>query len=337
MPANAIQLAYDANYQKLVSLEKYVRSSVTNFCTQHDYLFKGRIKSVDSLSEKIEAGYIKSWSEINDLYACTIVIPTRADEDKVSRWLRSAFNELSVKSRESQLKSPDVFRFDGLRWTGSLNSDIVHSDTNLPAGLDEVKFEVQVVTAFEHAWGVVTHDLVYKAGVVSWREQRLASQLKASVEQIEVLIDAFGQASAAVLESPWPEYTVKRSISDEFARMYADGLIPDNIVPNSWKRFSDNVYSLIRSYTRGRGSIEEKNKQFQEDLDRIVARARDNLATGRGVQIASSGTLFQYVLALVYELHGEKAFENFVVVPSTELATIYGMPKFPAEFIFDQS
>src|SRR4029077_4245942 len=57
-----------------------------------------------------------------------------------------------------------------------------------PSGLHGFLFEVQVKTFLQHAWGIATHDLVYKANEVSWATSRVAFQVKAMLENAELSI-----------------------------------------------------------------------------------------------------------------------------------------------------
>jgi hypothetical protein len=96
-------------------------------------------------------------------------------------FLGRAFNQVVVRGRNDTRKPPDVFRFEATRFIGMLHR---------PAGTDpkeplfNLAFEVQVRSAFEHAWSVTTHELVYKSQSVDWKRMRLAAQLKAAVEQL---------------------------------------------------------------------------------------------------------------------------------------------------------
>ncbi len=40
----------------------------------------------------------------------------------------------------------------------------------------------------QHAWGLATHDLIYKADEINWPKERIAFQIKAMLEQAEVTI-----------------------------------------------------------------------------------------------------------------------------------------------------
>lgn len=184
----ALQMAYNNRLDSLRELEAIVGPTIQRWASTHDYLFKDRVKEAESLSEKLETGRFASWPDIDDLYACTVVIPTTSHVERVLDFLRAAFREREVRGQGISQKAPDVFRFDAPRFIGTL---IPQEGVERSAGLDDVLFEVQILTAFEYAWVVATHDLVYKGGHVDWRRARLAAHLKAAAEEADALIASF--------------------------------------------------------------------------------------------------------------------------------------------------
>ena len=208
--------AFARESDKLQRLERYVRETIQPWCNDRGYPFKGRLKSLESLSEKIETGRFEKWSVLDDLYGCTIVIPTAAHEAGVLTFLRSAFEEIELRLRNSTQKAPDVFRFDSSRYIGKVRNQ---PGLELVSDISETYFEVQIPTAFEYAWSVVTHDLVYKGDAFDWRKERLAAQIKASVEQIELLISGFSFNVENMAASRHDESDAKQYIVEAFRGM----------------------------------------------------------------------------------------------------------------------
>ena len=81
-------------------------------------------------------------------------------------------------------------------------------DLNNQLNIYNITFEIQVKSAFEHAWAVSTHDLVYKSPEIDWKRLRLAAQIKANVEQLDTLILAFEQTSAIIQENHSPDLNI---------------------------------------------------------------------------------------------------------------------------------
>lgn len=269
-----------------------VRDVVQSYCDRHGYAFVGRVKDTGSLAEKIETGRFGRWRELDDSFACTIIVPTLAEEPRAIEYLESQFLVAELKRRGSTLKDPSVFRFDATRFIGRLRLEML-PDTN--AELTLMPFEIQIRTAFEHAWSVTTHALAYKGDQVDWRRIRLAAQLKASVEQIDNLIIGFDQVVSSISEQQWPEISAKKAIEDFFRKQVASGNIPSEAAPKSWGRFCDNFYSVLLATTRER--VRDPLKFAQGALQIIQAELSKNGAARfpRSISLIqfSIGTLAQ--------------------------------------------
>ncbi len=218
------------------------RTTLLAFCEREGHALVSRIKTIDSVAEKVETGRFASWGAIDDLVAFTVVVPRVSDEASVLAFLREAFDELSVRARGTSKKSPDVFRFDSTRFIGRLAW--IGQDLRPP--LFEVPFEVQIRSAFEHAWSVTTHALTYKSPDVSWSKLRLTAQMKSAVEQLDTLVAAFEDASRYVEQSSWPEIQAKADLKSFFQSKFAAGEVPIELAPKDWSRFVDNVFGAVR-------------------------------------------------------------------------------------------
>lgn len=167
-----------------------VKSTLVNFCESKGYAFTSRIKSVESLAEKIETGRFKKWSNLDDLFACTVIIPTLSHEEEVIQFCKNAFEINRTIKRGQNKKAPDVFRFDSTRIYAQIKrTQTLNVDNEL--SIYNIIFEIQIKSAFEHAWSVSTHDLVYKSSEIDWKKLRLAAQIKANVEQLDTLNSCF--------------------------------------------------------------------------------------------------------------------------------------------------
>ncbi len=232
----------------LAPLQKQIRETLSPYCEAHAFALTSRIKRLDSLCEKIESGRYPTWSEIDDLVAFAIVVPTIAEEDAVIEFLTAQFHRIGLKRRGSSRKAPDVFRFDSTRFIGRLRPPPENSKGR---EVDEISFEVQIRSAFDHAWIVTTHALTYKSPVIDWKQQRLAAELKATTEKLDMLIVAFQEASIKIPESPWPAIQTKKDIHRFFVSASGRGDFPRELLPKDWSRFIDNVYDLGRHCAPG--------------------------------------------------------------------------------------
>lgn len=187
-----------------------VRESLLVLCERDGFALVSRIKALESVCEKVETGRFASWNDIDDLF--TIVVPKLTDEVRVLAFLTETFDEIAIRRRGSTLKAPDTFRFDTTRFIGRLASP----DRERTAPLFDVPFEIQIRSAFEHAWSVTTHALSYKSEDVSWSKLRLTAQLKAAVEQLDTLVAACNEATRSIDPSVWPEIQAKAELKAFF-------------------------------------------------------------------------------------------------------------------------
>lgn len=307
--------------QKYVYIEPYlknvggrVKDVVSAYCEEKGHAFASRYKAVESLAEKIETGRFAKWSDLNDLFACTIVIPTLQYEEEALHYLESRFDSVDIKLRGTAQKDPSVFHFDSTRFTGRLKQLEEGENYNTT----DILFEVQIRSAFEHAWAVTTHALTYKGAEVDWRKIRLAAQLKASVEQLDNLILGFEESAKYISEQNWPEIQAKKAIESFFAEQFANHLIPTECRPTNWTRFCENVYAILRSASRT--DIREPSKIVEAALVELREEI-ENLGLSK---FPRSVSLLQFVLGALTKAEIVSApLHQYVPVVTSQLSAIY--------------
>lgn len=305
----------DRKYQEykpfVETVSERVRETLTNYCEQRrGYAFTSRIKTIESLAEKIETGRFKKWSDLDDLFACTVIIPTLLHEKEVIEFCKNTFNIIGTVKRGQNKKAPDTFRFDSTRLYAQLKkNDDLDQDNSL--SIYKIRFEIQIKSAFEHAWAVSTHDLVYKNSEIDWRRLRLAAQIKATVEQLDTLILAFQETSIFIEDNDYSEIKIKRQLANEINKLL-ENKIPDELRPKDMSRFCDNLYRLIVNAGK------EKNiKQIMKQIVREVQSIPTN-------QIPLSISLFQYFLAILIDKKIiEPPIDNYHWHITDELKTLY--------------
>jgi len=230
----------------LSELKKHVTNTLSPFADSRNYPFSGRIKSTRSIAEKIEMGRYGGFSEIDDLVAFTLIIPNAKHEIEVLNFCRSSFEVASIRDKSSAQKAPELFRFDSTRVTARARRppDLI---SYVGRSIFEYVFEIQIRTAFEHAWVVATHDLVYKGPSVNWKRLRLAAQLKATSEGLDAAMAAFEHLATGIAESPWDRVSEQIQISDYVVSIFAERRLVEAFRPESISRFSENFSTLVRS------------------------------------------------------------------------------------------
>jgi ppGpp synthetase/RelA/SpoT-type nucleotidyltranferase len=249
----AIKHFYEVQETNLNLISTRLRETLFPYCEKCGHAYKQRTKSLESLFEKLESGRYKSITDIDDLVASTIIVATLNLEDKVLDYLGSVFIIDNVRKRNSTKKSPEAFRFDSTRVICKLKNFQESDET-----IYSIPFEIQILTSFEHAWQVTTHSLTYKSNEVDWKLLRLSAQLRASIEQLDMLVSSFSDIRVNVKESEWIDITIKRKIFEFVKNMSKQGKIAEEHLPKDLSRFSDNVHSLLNETIKG-GTINDLN------------------------------------------------------------------------------
>jgi ppGpp synthetase/RelA/SpoT-type nucleotidyltranferase len=288
-----------------------VKETLLNFCDSKGYPLTSRIKTIESLAEKIETGRFKRWSELDDLFACTVILPTLSHEEEVMNFCKSMFEIVSTTKRGQNKKSPDTFRFDSSRIYARLKNTVNTEPDNI-LNIYKIKFEIQIKSAFEHAWSVSTHDLVYKSGNIDWKKLRLAAQMKATVEQLDMLILAFEQNYVFIEESDYPEIKIKYYLAAETNKLFETKKLPDELKPKDVSRFCDNLYRLLEKVGN-----EKKIKNTAKEIFKRIRNTPNN-------RIPLSLSLFQYFVAiLVSEEIIDISSANHCFHITSEVITLY--------------
>lgn len=294
--SHQIRQRYDETSAYLPQLRNFVRELLEPYCEEMHFGFVDRIKEVESLAEKLESGRLRTWDEVDDLYGATIVVPSILEEPNAIAGLRSRFEEVRFRARSSTRTPPDVFRFDSPRFIGRLKPTREREGSPFEGLL----FEVQVRTAFEHAWSTATHALTYKSDHVDWKRQRLAAALRATVEQIDLSIAGFEETAVRVLPGVWPESETKHQILTRYRALFDRAQLPTEVAPRTWNRFVDNIYDLCtaeaqRQKARGRPTPREIEAVVNEALAAFESWANATQVD----QVPRSLSLYQTTLGVL--------------------------------------
>jgi ppGpp synthetase/RelA/SpoT-type nucleotidyltranferase len=277
---------YNQHEPFVQEVAKRVKETLLNFCDTKGYAFTSRIKTIESLAEKIETGRFKKWSDLDDLFACTIIIPSLSHEKEVTEFCKNTFEIIKIIKRGQNKKSPDTFRFDSTRiYTQIKNNNAITQGNEL--SIYQIKFEIQIKSAFEHAWSVSTHNLVYKNSEIDWRKLRLAAQIKATVEQLDMLILAFEQTSEFIDNNDYSEIKTKQNLVTEINKLFRNNQLPDELEPKDMSRFCDNLYRLLIKV------VDEKK------IKTVVKQIIQKIQSTKLNQIPRSISLFQYFITIL--------------------------------------
>jgi ppGpp synthetase/RelA/SpoT-type nucleotidyltranferase len=271
-------------------IQNKVDETLLNFSKKNGFAYSSRLKTFESLCEKIETGRYSSWNDIDDLIGCVIIIPNLSQEIEVLKFLESVFEIDIARKRGSTFKNYDTFKFDSTRLIARLKK----TDEKANDEIFNIKFEVQIRSAFEHAWSVTTHDLAYKSPTITWQMLRLSTQLKSSVEQLDMIVLGAKEVSKQITKYKWPEIDIKIEILKFLNTSFEKSLIPNELKPKDFSRLVDNIYYLIINNLNIRNS-----KQWKKKLKQITDTLNDEFEAFQNQGFPRSLSLYQIVLGIL--------------------------------------
>lgn len=298
------------SYELQRAIATRLESSVGNFITARiprTWHFESRIKSEVSFAQKLETGMFDIDS-LEDFFACTIVVPTLYLTETAENIVNDIF-EIVRRKPENNIFSdsaPTNFLFDHTRIYAKLKPALGIG----MQPINEVQFEIQIKTFLQHAWSIATHDLTYKTSKVSWGKERIAAQLKASLEAAEVSI-----LEAEVLSSSGNMFLSRQdsatiellSVIESIQAEFEAESLPDDL-----KRLGQSVRSLLLTCNL-----------TAADLPRILENGRNARTGGHPMNLSPYSTVVQYLL--MFELSGiENALKKgsdrrVLLVPEIEI------------------
>lgn len=237
----AVRDLFEAAASRYQRLEGEVKELLKPRVEEHDWFFLGRVKQLESFALKLETGRVPAPSNLEDFYACTIVVPTMGEIEVAEKLVTELF-ELSYRRPQDNgitPKPPSSFVFDDLRLYVARRPPA----SGLHPDLDGVVFEVQVKTILQHAWSVATHDLIYKSNSVSWPRERIAFQVKAMLEHAEVAIAEANRLADAPAVARRDKQTIAvLQLIEHLKRVW-----PDERLPRDVKRLAETILALLRA------------------------------------------------------------------------------------------
>lgn len=159
-----------------------VRELLQSACQFRKWSFEDRIKSEDSYAMKLMTGRYAGYV-IDDFYACTIVVPNLKAVLEAIQLVKELLDVHEEKPGAQTFARPTSFDFDSVRLYCRLKQSVA------PKPYQVHSFEVQIKTLLEHAWSKATHDFSYKGDEVSWARERLAAQIKAVLDNVDLSIN----------------------------------------------------------------------------------------------------------------------------------------------------
>ncbi|MBW5291214.1 MAG: hypothetical protein Rsou_0376 [Candidatus Ruthia sp. Asou_11_S2] len=167
------------------------------FCNKHEWVFEDRLKTELSFAQRVELNI----GEINDVYASTIIVPSYVFVNQCVELFKEA-KVYKIKLKQQKPENLTIansnaseFLFNSVRLYCSIDDCDDLQTTNITNTL----FEIQIKTFLEHAWDKAAHDTLYKTDKVLWSKERLFSQAKAMLENVELILSEHDSLSKSVI------------------------------------------------------------------------------------------------------------------------------------------
>lgn len=257
-------------------LEAYAGSRLRGLCADQKWLFASRMKSEESVFAKLQLGELASILKMDDVYAATVVVPTRNDIPTAISAVMAEYPDSEVKVRKRE--DPHRFQYDDTHIYATLGSTAPGIDN----AIRYRPFEIQVRTGLQFSWWKATHDVLYKGDIKDWRLERVASQARGTLDLIDGVLADLPRASDLLEGAPGDEDSEFTRIVGWLDRWEKTRRPIDN------RRFVDTVTGWLGDAAVGLAQIEGR------------------LETERGAEIVSKEGLTpaQVVIALAAEEPG---------------------------------
>lgn len=258
-----------SNYQAIIEDYRPLQTVVSNIISENilneNWIFKSRLKSKESFYFKLQTGRIQESKE--DILAYTLVVDNVHQIADAEKRVSTLFEVRKRRPPSNGItnNSPELFSFDDLRLYLSLKE----RELKMYPGLQDLVFELQIKTFLQYAWGLATHDLIYKPKEgTNWAMARVAFQIRAMLEHAEVSIEQVKDVSHASFLAKENE-TIKsiRYVEKQLGQYWPDGL------GNNVKRLSESILRL--------------SNLFECDIKKVFKWIKEDTENGLGAHLVS--------------------------------------------------
>ena len=240
---------FNDDFAEYKQIQNFFSNLVVPKLREQGWVVEHRLKTVESVAEKIETGRFDKWSRIDDIFAATVVVPDPGEEERALVVLKGLLGKpIEERKRETTgFGGSSSFGFSSPRYIFSAPEEW---RSKLADSRKHLNFEVQIPTILEWAWLKLTHDFAYKGAEFDSSAFRTASMIKANFEQVEWLLSLQKDSSSELGYKRSKRELAKEYVVEQTERLFSDGLLKDVQRPLSMNRFADNIYALVESITQ---------------------------------------------------------------------------------------
>ena len=215
-----------------------------------------RIKPKESLMAKIEKEGCKNpVDEIEDLVACRLKIKSNSNINEILEKIEGVFN---IEKRNIRNYRPNEFIYDDIQLILSFKDNPLISNK----GILGKKFELQIRTGLQDALAEVIRSEIYKTDILMWQKERTASELRANLELVDVILSEFPTMSSIQEEKDYKPFQQRNEIIKLLKNVWSTEKLPNDL-----RRAS----IIIEDYLRlGGANIEDLSYWIKDKHTKIV-------------------------------------------------------------------
>jgi len=185
---------------------------------------KARIKPKESLITKIEKeGYKNPADEIEDLVACRLIVKSSSDIAGILEKIKEIFNIQRQNFRT--YRSPREFIYDDIQLILSFKDSPFLSSKEILGK----RFELQIRTGLEDALAEVVRKETYKTDILTWKKERTASELRANLELLDLILSDFLTVAALQEEKDYEPYQRRNKIIKLLKDVWSTEKLPEDL------------------------------------------------------------------------------------------------------------
>ncbi len=187
--------AFDRSKAVYVSLVEEVLFALKKILDEHTIKVAsviGRVKERDSLSDKLQQKNYRNLGEVPDIAGTRIVTLFEPDSQRIAELIRERF--VVVDEEEPQ----DKLGIDRMGYAANHFVVTLGSQNYVGPrydGIRDIPCEVQVRTAIQDAWALVSHNLIYK------QKETIPSQIHRQLNKVSALLEIAQDVFESVRET----------------------------------------------------------------------------------------------------------------------------------------
>lgn len=245
----AIEAFYGKIVESLDVLKYYIDQTLGNIADSLDITYTdARIKPKESIMAKIEKeGYANPANEMEDLVACRLIIKSNSNINEILEKIEGVFN---IEKRNIRNYRPNEFIYDDIQLILSFKDNPLISNKDILGK----KFELQIRTGLQDALAEVIRGEIYKTDMLTWQKERTASELRANLELVDVVLSDFLKIADIQEEKDYKPYQQRNEVIKLLKDTWSAEKLPEDL-----RRAS----IIVEEYLRLAGAtIEDLSKWF---------------------------------------------------------------------------